>query len=227
VPVLIDGVIDGQPRKLLAQANRNGYYFLLDRTNGKNLVTRPFIKVNWAKGVNEKGQPIPDPAQEPMVGGALVVPTSDGATNFPAPSFSPYTGLLYVNTMEAYSVYHLTDPDAKPVGFALSSEYSFGDFRSALKAVDYKTGEIRWQHYYPGEGFRLGAFPGVLSTAGNLVFAGDDATNLVAYDAGTGKILWHANLGSVVSNSPTTYLVDGKQYVLIAAGDSFWAFYLQ
>ncbi len=229
VPVLIDDTdtITGRPRKLLAQANRNGYYFLLDRTNGKVLVTKPFIRVNWAKGVNEKGQPIPEPEQEPKVGGALVVPTSDGATNFPAPSFSPATGLLYVNTVEGYSVYHLEDPAMKPVGFAHSSEYSFAAARSALKAIDYRTGEIKWQHEYPGDGFRFGSFPGVLSTAGRVVFAGDDATNLVAYDAATGKILWHANLGAVVANSPTTYMVDGKQYVLAAAGDMFWAFWLQ
>lgn len=227
VPVLIDGVIAGQPRKLLAQANRNGYFFLLDRTNGEHLVTRPFVTVNWSKGVNEKGQPVGDPAQEPMVGGALVVPTTDGATNFPPPSFSPETGLFYVTTTEAYSVLHLTDPDARPVGFAQSSEYSFGDFRSALKAIDYTTGEIRWQHNYLGDGFRAGAHPGVLSTAGGLVFTGDDATNLVAFDAVTGKILWHANLNAVVSNSPVTYAVDGTQYILVAAGDSFWAFCLQ
>ena len=231
VPVLIDGTddgtIDGHPRKLLAQANRNGYYFLLDRTTGKDLVTKPFIHVNWSKGINEKGQPISDVGQQPIVGGSLVTPTSDGATNFPAPAFSPDTGLLYVNTIEGYSVFHLEDPAMKPVGFAHSSEYSFAAARSALKAIDYRTGEIKWQHDYPGDGFRFGSFPGVLSTAGRVVFAGDDATDLVAYDAVTGKILWHANLGAVVGDSPITYLVDGTQYVLVAAGDSFWAFYLQ
>ncbi|HVW07267.1 MAG TPA: acido-empty-quinoprotein group A [Bryobacteraceae bacterium] len=227
VPVLIDGTIDGRPRKLLAQANRNGYYFLLDRTNGKDLVTKPFIHANWAKGINEKGQPIADPAQEPIIGGSLVTPTSDGAANFPAPSFSPDTGLLYVNTVEGYSVFHLEDPALKPVGFAHSSEYAFGAGQSALKAIDYRTGAIRWEHDYPGGGFGFGSWPGVLSTAGHVVFAGDDTTNLVAYNADTGKILWHADLGGVVGNSPITYQVDGVQYVLVSAGDSIWAFWLQ
>ncbi len=130
VPVLIDDTIDGKstgrPRKLLAQANRNGYYFLLDRTNGKNLVTKPFIQANWAKGINEKGQPIPYAGQEPIVGGALVTPTSDGATNFsPALPSAPIRGCFMLNTIEGYSVFHLEDPAMKPVGFAHSSEYSF------------------------------------------------------------------------------------------------------
>src|SRR6185503_7282393 len=105
-PVLIDGVIDGRPRKLLAQANRNGHYFLLDRTNGQHILTAPYIETaNWNKGLNEKGQPIHDPAKDASVPGALVSPTTDGATNWPPPSFSPDTGLFYFGSGEAYSIF--------------------------------------------------------------------------------------------------------------------------
>ena len=231
VPVLIDSTDTSRrdrPRKLLAQANRNGYYFLLDLWCGKNLVTKAFRPGELGEGHQRERQPIPDPeagAESGRCPGRAPPPMAQPI--FPAPVSTPETGLLNVNTIEGYSVYHLEDPAMKPVGFAHSSEYSFAAARSALKAIDYRTGKIKWQHEYPGDGFRFGSFPGVLSTAGRVVFAGDDATNLVAYDAATGKILWHANLGAVVANSPTTYPVDGKQYVLVAAGDTFWAFWLQ
>ena len=118
-PVLINGNIDGKPRKLLAQASRNGFYFLLDRTNGQHLQTAPFIDtLNWTKGLNAKGQPVPDPAKFPSTDGVLVSPNTGGATNWPAPSFNPETGLLYVGSNRNYSMFYLTDTDERPEGWA-------------------------------------------------------------------------------------------------------------
>ena len=218
-PVLIDGVIDGKPRKLLAQASRNGYFFVVDRETGKNVVTSKFTKANWAKGLDAKGQPIPDPAKEPQKDGALVSPNQAGAANWPPPSFSPDTGLFYVNATDAYSVYYIYDDEDKPEGWGGNDRGGWS--QSAMKAIDYKTGKIRWSHTWEGNG---GPRSGVLSTAGNVVFAGDMQSNFVAFNATTGKILWNANLGTGLSNGPITYELDGKQYVVVGAGDMLWGF---
>src|SRR5256714_3636884 len=165
-PVLFDRQINGQPRKLLAQASRNGYFFVLDRTNGKNIVTEKFAKANWAKGIDAKGQPIPDPAKMPQIDGALVAPNQGGAANWPPPSFSPDTGLFYINANDAYSIYYIFDDEDKPEGWGGNDRGGYS--RSMLEAIDYKTGKIKWLHAWEGGGSR----GGVLSTAGNLVFAG-------------------------------------------------------
>jgi alcohol dehydrogenase (cytochrome c) len=219
VPVLFDGVIDGKPRKLVAQAARNGYFFVLDRTNGKHVVTSKFTKANWAKGLNAKGQPIPDPAKDPAKDGVLVAPNQAGAANWPPASFSPQTGLFYVNATDAYSVYYIYDDDEKPQGWGGNDRGGWS--KSTLKALDYKTGKAKWEHPWEGTG---GPRSGVLSTAGNLVFAGDPSNNLVALDAATGKPLWHANLGARMSNGPMTYELDGSQYLVVAAGDMVFGF---
>jgi alcohol dehydrogenase (cytochrome c) len=222
-PILIDGVFNGRPRKLLAQASRNGYYFLLDRTNGEHLVTSKIIEtMNWSKGINQKGQPIPNPAKESTVDGVLVSPNSSGATNWPPPSFDPETGLLYVGTNETFSVFYLTDTDPHPEGYA-AAERNAGGFGTTLRAIDYKTGKTVWRHRYPGGG----GSAGILTTAGKLLFTGDGAQNLIAYDPATGKILWHAGLTANVSNGPETYMLDGQQYLVVGAGDSLYAFTME
>jgi alcohol dehydrogenase (cytochrome c) len=227
VPILIDGVIDGRPRKLIAQANRNGHFFLLDRTNGKHLLTAPFADgLNWTKGINRKGQPIPDPAKDPSVPGTLVMPTTDGVTNWPPPSFSPDTGLFYVGTNEAWSVFYLTDTDPRPQGWG-AAERRVGTLATALKAIDYRTGKVRWSRRLAiNAGGPAGGPMGLLSTAGGLVFGNDGGGNFVAYDAATGKPLWRAGLGANTSNGPQTFLLDGRQYVVVGAGDSLFAFTL-
>ena len=121
-PVLIDGEFNGQPRKMLAQANRNGYFFLLDRTNGQHLATAPMIEtMNWSLGIDATGRPIPNPAKEATTDGVLVSPNSGGATNWPSPSFDPETGLFYVGTAETFSVFYLTDTDPHPEGYGAVS----------------------------------------------------------------------------------------------------------
>jgi acido-empty-quinoprotein group A len=228
-PVLIDQPIDGKPRKLLAIAERNGFYYLFDRTNGKLITLKPLIEsANGYKGLDAQGHMIENKDAEPSVGGTIASPDSDGATNYPAPSFDPDTNLFYVNETYSYSIYYLVPDSKDPTGYGRGAEYHSGLFSSVLRALDWKTGDVVWEHKYQEEvGFPGGAYPGMLSTAGGLLFTGDPSGNFVAREARTGKNLWHAALGSGVSNAPETYVLDGRQYVLIAAGDSLYAFYLQ
>ena len=222
-PILVDAEFNGRPRKLIMTAARNGYFFVLDRATGEHLLTSTFADVNWATGLNAKGQPIPDATKDPSVGGALVSMATAGAVNWQPPSFSPQTGLFYVPVSAAYTMFYLTETDPRGAmglgGFAQTSLSSNGTF---LAAIDYKTGKVAWKHTYPGTG---GGGNGVLSTAGGLVFAGDVGGSLLAYDAADGKILWHSRIGSV-SNAPQTYLIDGRQHVLVAVGDTLFAFTL-
>jgi alcohol dehydrogenase (cytochrome c) len=220
-PILFDAEIDGQPRKLIGQANRNGYFFVLDRATGKNIVSYPFLKtLNWSKGVDQRGQPIPNSEKDPQVAGVLVSPPSGGATNWPSPSFDPLTKLFYVNTSAAYSMFYLTDTDAHPEGYGAAEKQS-GNLGNSLLALDYKTGKTVWKHEWPG-----GGLTGLLSTAGNLLFSGDGSAHLIAFDPASGKIVWHTNLASSVSNGPETYLLDGKQYLVVGAGGTLYAFTL-
>lgn len=218
-PVLIDGVIDGRPRKLLAQASRNGYFFVLDRINGSHILTKPYISsVNWSKGINAKGQPVPNPDKEPTTDGVLVSPAEGGGTNWPAPSFSPDTGLFYVGTTSGYALYYVTDDDDFPVGWG-GRDIAVGSDGSALIAIDYRTGKIVWRHEWPG-----GGGPShILTTAGKLLFT-HNQNYLIAFDPANGKILWHAGLAAAPTAGVITYLLDGKQYLLVAAGDSLCAF---
>jgi alcohol dehydrogenase (cytochrome c) len=220
-PVLFDAEFDGRPRKLLAQGSRNGYFFVLDRVTGKNLVSKTFVDVNWTKGLDAKGQPIPDPKKDPATDGTLVSPSGNGATNWPAPAFNPDTGLFYLNTVDSYSVMYLTDTDPKPEGYGGRETTLFT--KSILKAIDYKTGAVRWSHPYPGPG---GGTYSLLTTAGGLLFSGDPSRNFIAFDAVNGKPLWHVRLGATVTSGPVTYMMDGKQYLVVAAGDSLYAFTL-
>lgn len=218
-PVLIDGLIEGKPRKLLAQANRNGYFFLLDRASGRNLLSVPYLKtMNWSLGTDGRGRPIRNPAKEPTPDGVLVSPPTSGATNWPPPSFSPATGLFYVNTSEAYSLFYLTDDDARPQGFA-GRESGLGGAKSALLALDYRTGRVVWKHDW----LVAGGPAGILTTAGNLLFTGH-GSYLIGFDATTGRTLWHAAMSSALSNGPITYVLDGRQYVAAGAGDTVYAF---
>jgi len=217
--VLIDGTINGQPRKLVAQANRNGYFFVLDRATGKNVLSVPFINtLNWSKGLNAKGNPIPDPAKDPTPDGVLVSPASGGGTNWQSPSFSPDSGLFYVGSNRPYSMFYKTDTDAHPQGWG-GLDTGAGGEGGALLALDYKTGKIVWRHDWPsGSGVNH-----IMSTAGKLVFT-SNGSNLIAFHPDNGKILWHAGLTASPTAGPITYLLEGKQHLLVAAGDSLYDF---
>jgi glucose dehydrogenase len=219
-PVLVDGTIDGRPRKLVVQASRNGYFFVLDRATGKQILTKPFIDtLNWAKpNLDAKGQPTPEPAKYPTPDGVLVSPAAGGATNWQAPSFNPETGLLYVSSMRTYSMYYLTDLDPRPQGWA-GLDSAVGSDGSALLAIDYKTGKTVWKHEWPGGG----GFSHMLSTAGKLLFT-HNGQNIIAFEPTNGEILWHSTLMAAPSAGPITYTIDGRQFLLVCAGDSLYAF---
>jgi alcohol dehydrogenase (cytochrome c) len=225
-PILIDGMFNGRPRKMVTQASRNGYFFTLDRLTGEHLVTSKFGETaNWAKGLNEKGQPVRDPSKDFHAAGSLVSPANGGVTNWPPPAYSPDTGLVYVPAVDSYAMYYLTETDPRgAMGLGGKEEVSLGTMRSYIAAIDYQTGKTVWRHVYPAIGAGMGM--GMLTTAGRLLFAGDPSGNIIAYEAAKGKPLWHAYLGSTVSNAPETYLIDGRQHVLVAAGDTLYAFQL-
>jgi acido-empty-quinoprotein group A len=220
-PVLFDGKFKGQQRKMLAQAARNGYFFLLDRTNGKNLVSEPFAGANWSHGVDQKGQPVPNKSKEPTTDGVLLNTPVVGGTNWFAPSFDPENGLFFVNALNGYSLAYLTDTGEKPEGYGGSGHNLW--LQSALKAIDYRTGKVRWSHEFAGSGM---AGSGILSTAGKLVFSGDPSGNLIAWEPATGRQLWHFRLPAPVSNGPMTYELDGRQYLVVGAGDTLYTFSL-
>jgi len=206
-PVLFDDVQNGVHRKLLAQGSRNGYFFVLDRSTGEHVLTAPFVATNWSSGTDTKGRPQPMAAKEPKPDGVLVSPGSDGATNWMAPSFSPQTGLFYLNGRRAWSLFYMT-ADSKPEGWAGRDRNLWAE--SFVEAIDYQTGKIRWKHEI-GEGESTS---GILTTAGHLLFTADNDDNLMALDPATGKTLWHVSVGGRLVASPMTYELDGRQYLL-------------
>jgi alcohol dehydrogenase (cytochrome c) len=215
-PVLADMPFGGRTRKLVMTAERNGYFFVLDRTTGEHLVTGKFgLYNNWALGLDEKGRPKRNPAKDATIPGSLV---SGDVTNYPPPSFSPDTGLFYVPEVNSLRISYLIDADPRGSmglgGTQGGASISYGVF---IDAIDYKTGKVAWRHEVSGTA-------GMLTTAGGLLFSGD-GQNLVAYEAATGKPLWHSRIGAP-GNAPETYLLDGKQYVLATGGDQLYAFVL-
>src|SRR4051812_49149754 len=220
-PILVDGTIDGRPRKLVLTASRNGMYFTLDRLTGEPVVTGKFgTTMNWVKSIRKNGAPEPDPGKEATIPGSLVSPTEGGVVNWPPAAFSPDTGLFYVHENNAFNLVYLTDPDPRgSMGLAGKAVGQVGALPSALRAIDYKTGKAAWRHEFPAGGGGVG----ILTTAGRLVFTSDGGGNLVAFDATNGTPIWHTHIGSL-SNAPQTYAVDGKQYLLVAVGDTLYSF---
>jgi alcohol dehydrogenase (cytochrome c) len=218
VPVLIDANFNGAPRKLMLQASRNGHFFVIDRTSGKSLLTTPFTAVNWTRGVDDSGKPVPNVDKEPHRDGRLVAPNESGGTNYRSPSFDPQSGLMVVSAADGYGLYFYKQ-DHGNYGWA-GADYDVWA-RSAIRAIDYQTGKIRWSHDI-GEG---NGAAGVLTTATGLTFTGDVSGNVLALRTSDGETLWHSMLGRI-GNSPITYELDGRQYVLVAAGPSLFAWTL-
>ena len=219
--MLIDGEINGQKRKLLAQASRNGYFFVLDRTNGQEhrdhevrqneLGERPGCERASRSRIRRRSR---------RSTARWCRPIRRGAANWPPPSFSPADrSVLRQCHRRIQRLLHLRRRrQARRLGRQRSRRLVANP---TLQAIDYKTGKIKWSHKWEGTG---GPRSGVLSTAGNLVFAGDPHNNFVAFNATTGQPLWNVNLGSGMSNSPITYELDGTQYVVVGAGDSMFGF---
>jgi acido-empty-quinoprotein group A len=218
-PVLFDDTHNGAHRKLLAQGSRNGYFFVLDRTTGENIVTKPFISTNWSTGIDSRGEPRPKKEKEGTPDGVLVSPSSNGATNWMAPSYDPDTGLFYLHARRSWSMFYMT-AEGKPEGWAGRDRGLWEN--SVLEGLDTKTGEVKWQHETgDGEGTA-----GILTTAGKLLFTADNNDNLLALDPATGKTLWHVNLGGRMVASPTTFELDGRQYLLTPVQNVIFAWAL-
>ena len=213
---------------MLAQASRNGYYFLLDRITGENLVSAEFGPQNWSAGLNARGEPIPKPDKEPQIAGSLF---EGSGTNWWSPSFSPDTGLFYVNAHHHFMVSYLVLDDqneekaADHQGGANSPLWS----QSMLLALEYETGKIRWRQDRPAGGGPQDAGnqgSGILTTAGGLLFTGDGAGDVTVLDASTGKTLWHLYAGGNLTGAPMTYELGGRQYVITAVDSVLYAWAL-
>lgn len=225
-PVLVDAAYQSQPRKLLVQANRNGFLYVLDRTNGKFLSAVPFVThLNWAKSIDAQGHPVRT-GLEPSDQGTEICPSMIGATNWFSPSYNPATHLFYFIAFEECGIFH-----RKPEKFSEGRAYYAtgvkrvpgGPREKILLAYNLNTGGFEWRYHLVGDG---GSSAGTVATAGGLVFFGDDAESFEAVEAKTGKPLWHFTTGQRFHASPMTYAVLGKQYVAIASGNDIFSFAL-
>jgi alcohol dehydrogenase (cytochrome c) len=225
VPVLGDLTIDGAPRKVVMFANRNGFFYTIDRTTGKVIVAKPFVETTWAKEIGPDGRPVLLPGNLPHEEGARTCPDLGGGTNFMSPSFDPTTKLFFVTARETCATYYAYEQKFIP-----GEQYMAGgterprDQRNfgALRAIDPVTATVKWEFRYTSV-----SSSGVLTTASGLVFAGDGDGNLMAFDSRTGKNLWHYQLGaSMRSTAGTTYMLEGRQYLLVPSGSTLTAFAL-
>jgi alcohol dehydrogenase (cytochrome c) len=223
-PVLVDKVVDGEPRRLLVQAARNGFFVTLDRVTGKYLLVKPYVPLDYSSGLLPRGEPMPIPDKDPSVGGSINIVN---ATNWEAPAYNPGTGLFYVNAVEGKAIYYLTDDSAHPSGYG-GTVTGIGHSQRVLKAIEPLTGRTVWQHVYPNlNSAPTTVGPSILTTASNLLITGDDQGNLIFFSAGHGQILWHRELGAPESGGIITYMLDGRQFVVFGAGDSLYALSLR
>ncbi len=224
-PALVDATWQGKPRKLLIQANRNGFFYVLDRVDGKFLFGTKYVKnVTWATGLSPEGRPLRVPNMEPTPEGRRVCPSLEGASNWYSTSYNPGTGLYYVQTNDKCGIFTKI-----PMEWAAGKGYMGGSFMQApgepaqrvLRAIDIQTGKIAWEIPQVGP---VTSWGGVLSTATGVVIFGEDSGSLMAADAANGKLLWSFPTNQVWKASPMTYMFDNRQYVAVATGSSIVAF---
>ncbi len=227
-PVVLDAPWQGQPRRLLIQANRNGFFYVLDRTNGELLLARQFLKnLNWAKGIDAKGRPILNELKENADGETYVCPGFQGGTNWFSTSFNPGTGLYYFQALERCNLFTKRDQEWQPGRSFMggAARPAPGEtFTKSLRALDIRTGEVAWD-LVQGSG-PVTASAGVISTASGLVFFGENSGSLMAADAASGKVLWDFPTNHVWKASPMTYVFDNRQHIAIAVGQSIMSFAL-
>ncbi len=221
VPVMVD---QGE-KHLILQANRNGFFYVIDRASGKLIYAKPYAKVTWSDLKDASGAPIARKDASPTPDGTRVCPGAAGATNWMSPTYDPQTQLFYVTAREQCDIFS-TAPQPYERGHAYyGSAYFPNDdaapFTGALRAIEPGTGNIKWEWKHPSP-----TWSGVLSTAGGLVFTGDAEGNFIALEAASGKALWHFQCGASVYSSPMSFAIDGKQYVAVAAGSSLFTFAL-
>ena len=225
IPVLADIDWNGTQRKVLLLAQRNAFFYALDRETGEFLRGTPFAKMDWAERIDEDGRPIRVPGKLPTPDGNLVSPSVNGAANWWSPTFSPDTGLYYMLSNDSASIYYIAEADYREgelfVGGYPQSPAAADTFTSAVRALDPVTGELAWE-------FKVQPISstGLLSTAGNLIFGGSAGGSFYALDAESGELKWRRSVGGNVHAGPISYAVDGKQYISIAAGHSLFTFAL-
>jgi alcohol dehydrogenase (cytochrome c) len=229
--VLIDAVSNGAKRKMLAWANRNGFYYLLDRATGEFLLGTPYVKQTWSDGFDAKGRPHVRPESVPSREGALVYPNLYGGTNWWSPTYDAELGLLYIPTTDRGGIFYVSpEQPVSAEGFLLGGIHRRvpnEDTIVAVKALEVLTGRVRWQYSRNASPERdpLNELGGLLSTSGHLVFGGDGEA-FFAWDAGTGAELWRFETGGNIAAAPISYEQDGRQYVAVAAGRSILVFAL-
>jgi alcohol dehydrogenase (cytochrome c) len=208
-------------------ANRNGFYYTIDRTNGRLIVGKPFVQTTWAKEVGNDGRPILLPGYIPDEKGQMTCPDITGGTNFWPPAYDPNTKLFYVNAREVCATYYAWKPeftqgDRFTGGAAQRARDKNNPAYGALRAIDPATGERKWEYKYINP-----STSGLLTTASNLIFSGDAEGNLLALDSRSGKLLWRYQMGATLhGTSPVTYMMDGKQQLLVPAGTTLTAWAL-
>jgi alcohol dehydrogenase (cytochrome c) len=226
-PILLDATIGGKKRKIVAQADRNAFYYVLDRVTGEFIAGKAYAKETWAKGLDAKGRPIENPNIDPTTQGNLIYPSITGSVNWTSSSYSPLTGLFYVDTREQGAYYYKGHPTIEPAnpadtGGGGGQKLVNGDVAyTAVRALEATTGDRKWEFKMVGD-----SWTGTLATAGGLLFCADSQGVFFALDAGSGKPLWNIQLGNSVRANPITYAVDGKQYVVGEAGNAVSVFSL-
>ena len=226
IPILVDAMYQGRKRKLMAHADRNGFYYLLDRVDGKFLAGAPFIHtLNWATGLTPAGRPIRIPGIEPSLKGTLVCPSAIGAANWQSPAYNPDTGLFYVVAKEGCGMANKSTETFRPGGFQYRAtgdvDVRDDSWRIYVRALDLTTGKLRWESERIGSN---GFGGGLLSTAGGLLFSAEQNGQFVALDAQTGKVLWHFYTGQYITAQPVTYAIKGRQYIAIASASDIVSF---
>ena len=223
VPILADIQYQGRERKVMMWANRNAFYYTIDRETGKFLLGNPYALQTWATGLDSDGRPIRVPGTTPTYEGVVVSPSIGGGTNWWSPSYSPQTGLFYVNAFDGEQKFFKRDEDYEEgqrfTGGGGQYIEPIDTYNSAIRAIDPSTGDIAWE--FPIQP-RTGA--GILTTAGGLLFSGSVDGFFYALDASDGSELWHKSLGQRVHSAPMSFAVDGKQYVTVAAGNVVFTF---
>jgi alcohol dehydrogenase (cytochrome c) len=219
VPVMIDA----GGKHLIAQADRNGFFYVIDRTTGKLIFANAYGKTTWSDAKDSEGRPLANKNASPTLEGHTVCPGALGTTNFMAPTYDPQAGLFYVTARDQCDTFS-TAPQPYEAGHAFYGSAYFPSeeaepYRGFLKAIDPATGQVKWKFEHTSP-----TWSGVLSTAGGLVFSGDAEGNFIAFNASLGKPLWHFQMGGAVYAAPMAFAVEGKEYVAIAAGSAIYAF---
>jgi alcohol dehydrogenase (cytochrome c) len=237
IPVLVDMEWEGDDRQLMLWANRNGFFYVLDRVTGEFLFGQPFVEVNWASGLDENGRPIRIPGMVPSEEGTVIFPGNQGGTNWYSPSFSPQTELFYIPSWLNYSSNYVKEPDVYVEGETFTGggprgtgpairtrNVNFGtdeEGYGAIRAINPRNGELEWQ-------FEMADFTdaGVLTTASNVLFSGGRDGYFFALDARNGDLLWRTPVGERVYSGAMTYMVNGRQHVAVAAGNVLFSYAL-